>query len=102
MKSCTGGGCNNLQIGGECPGLFGRGRCTAGARAGIKIRCSSKFPVYPEFLVSEMKWQFNPIGIDCITLFANIFVTPSLILMKCFSHSWRKTKEKDKKSETDW
>merc|ERR1711971_132686 len=42
LKSCTGGGCNNLQIGGECPGLFGRGRCTAGARAGIKIRCSTK------------------------------------------------------------
>merc|ERR1711935_600465 len=42
LKSCTGGGCNNLQIGGNCPGAFGRGRCTAGARAGIKIRCSTE------------------------------------------------------------
>ena len=41
------GGCNDKQVGGECTSIRGStyGQCTAGARAGIKIECSSKSTV---------------------------------------------------------
>ena len=55
--SCT-GGCNNLEIGGECPGV---GSCSVGGASSIEIECQSysKFVINCCHVISNFDCRFE-------------------------------------------
>ena len=69
------GGCNDNQVGGQCPSIrTGNGQCTAGARAGIKIECSSK-STHTVILSDRTFKEVGPLQF-CIPVFLGIHKNP--------------------------